>query len=105
MKSLESTKKALTFWDESKAFAFKGNVIDLAIGVIIGAAFGKIIESLVKNVIMPLVSVVIPSEQSYTEWAFVLGDKRVPFGLFLGDVLIFLIVALVLWLCIVKFVG
>jgi len=105
LKSLEPTKKALTLLDEFKAFAFKGNVIDLAIGVIIGAAFGKIIESLVKNVIMPLISLVIPSEESYTEWAFAIGDKKVPFGLFLGDVVNFLIVAAVLFFFTVKFLG
>jgi len=52
---------------------------------------------------MPLISLVIPSEQSYTEWAFVIDDKKVPFGLFLGDVVNFLIVAAVLFVFIVKF--
>src|SRR5256886_16805295 len=93
LKSLEPTKKALTLWDEFKAFAFKGNVIDLAVGVIIGAAFGKIIDSLVKNLIMPLVGVLIPGEQGYLGWKWIVNGKEVPYGLFLGEVVNFLIVA------------
>lgn len=53
--TIDPTKQALTLFDEFKRFAFKGNVIDLAVGVIIGGAFGKLIESLVKNLLMPLV--------------------------------------------------
>ena len=66
--SLEPAKKAFSLFEEFKSFAFKGNVIDLAVGVIIGAAFGKIIDSLVKNIIMPLISVFIPSNQRYHDW-------------------------------------
>src|SRR4051794_25218610 len=51
---------AVSLLEEFKQFAFKGNVIDLAVGVIIGSAFGKIIDSLVKNVLMPLLSVLVP---------------------------------------------
>jgi large conductance mechanosensitive channel len=43
----------------------KGNVIDLAVGVIIGAAFGKIVDSLVKHIIIPMVSIVLPGKQGY----------------------------------------
>ena len=46
-------------WQEFKAFAFKGNVMDLAVGVIIGGAFGKIVSSLVENVLMPLVGLLL----------------------------------------------
>jgi large conductance mechanosensitive channel len=53
--SLDPAKKAVSLFEEFKAFAFKGNMIDLAVGVIIGAAFGKISDSLVKHIIMPLV--------------------------------------------------
>jgi large conductance mechanosensitive channel len=48
-----------TFWADFKAFAMKGNVIDMAIGVVIGAAFGKIVTSLVNDVIMPLVGLLV----------------------------------------------
>ncbi|MCL4219552.1 MAG: large conductance mechanosensitive channel protein MscL [Candidatus Hydrogenedentes bacterium] len=90
---------------EFKNFAFKGNVIDLAVGVIIGAAFGKIIDSLVKNVIMPLVSLAMPADQGYENWVFAVNGTEVPYGLFLAEVVNFLIVALVLFIFIVKFLG
>ncbi|PKN10735.1 MAG: large conductance mechanosensitive channel protein MscL, partial [Deltaproteobacteria bacterium HGW-Deltaproteobacteria-5] len=51
---MESRKRVSSLLAEFKNFALKGNVIDLAIAVVIGAAFGKIIDSLVKNIIMPL---------------------------------------------------
>jgi hypothetical protein len=72
--SLEPTKKAFSLFEEFKDFAFKGNVIDLAVGVIIGAAFGKIIDSLVKHIVMPLVSILVPSNQGYLDWE--MGDRR-----------------------------
>ena len=102
----DPAKTALTLFEEFKNFAFKGNVVDLAVGVIIGGAFGKIIDSLVKHVIMPLISVILPGEKGYTEWKWALGDGRVfPFGLFLGEIVNFLIIALVPYIFIVKFLG
>jgi len=102
---LNPTKKAFSLLEEFKAFAFKGNVIDLAVGVIIGAAFGKIVDSLVKQIIMPLISVIMPGEQSYLTWKWVVNGKDIPYGLFLGEVLNFLIVAAALFFFIVKFLG
>ncbi len=101
----EAKKGALSLLEGFKQFAFKGNVIDLAVGVIIGAAFGKIIDSLVKHIIMPLVSVLLPGKQSYLDWKWVIRGKDVPYGLFLGEVVNFLIVALALFVFIVKFLG
>jgi large conductance mechanosensitive channel len=103
--SLNPGKKAVSLFEEFKRFAFKGNVIDLAVGVIIGAAFGKIIDSLVKHVIMPLISLIMPSEQGYAAWKFVLNGKEIPYGLFIGEVVNFIIVALALFIFIVKFLG
>src|SRR5205823_13514339 len=97
-------KKASLF-AEFKNFAFKGNVISLAVGVVIGAAFGKIIDALVKQIIMPLVSLVVPGEQGYLGWKIVVGEKEIPYGLFLGEVVNFVIVALALFLFTVKFLG
>jgi len=103
---IDPAKTAFSLFDEFKNFAFKGNVIDLAVGVIIGGAFGKIVESLVKNVIMPLVSIITtPGNQPYTNWKPMLAGKEIPIGVFVGDVLNFLIVALVLFIFIVKFLG
>jgi large conductance mechanosensitive channel len=100
---MDVSKKALSLVEEFKAFAFKGNVVDLAVGVIIGAAFGKIVDSLVKSVIMPLVGAVLPGEQGYLGWKVVVNGKDVPYGLFIGEVVNFLIVAAALFFVIVKF--
>jgi large conductance mechanosensitive channel len=91
--------------EEFKNFAFKGNLIDLAVAVILGVAFGKIIDSLVKHIIMPFVGLLLPGEQGYLGWKFAVGAKEVPYGLFLGEVVNFLIVAIVLYIFIVKVVG
>lgn len=60
---------------EFKEFAVKGNMMDMAIGVIIGGAFGKIIDSLVKDIIMPLISVITGGGVDFTQKFFVLGDN------------------------------
>lgn len=98
-------KQAATLFDEFKNFAFKGNVVDLAVGVIIGGAFGKIVESLVKNLIMPTIAVVMPGDQEYATWAWTVNGKPIPYGLFLAEIINFLILAAVLFLFIVKFLG
>jgi large conductance mechanosensitive channel len=102
---MNPNKKVSAMLEEFKNFALKGNVIDLAIGVIIGAAFGKIVDSLVKHIIMPLVSVVMPGQQGYLGWKWVINGKDVPYGLFIGEIVNFLIVALALYIFIVKFIG
>lgn len=104
-RSPNPAKTALSLFEEFKKFAFKGNVVDLAVGVIIGAAFGKIIDSLVKHILMPLVSLLIPGEQGYRGWKAVVNGVEIPYGLFIGEVVNFLIVALALFLFIVKFLG
>src|SRR5262245_17414574 len=98
-------KKAFSLFEEFRNFAFKGNVIDLAVGVIIGAAFGKIIDSLVKHLMMPLISVIVPGEQGYLGWKWVINGKEIPYGLFLGEIVNFLMVALALYIFIVKFLS
>ena len=94
-----------TFLDEFKGFALKGNVVDLAVAVIIGAAFGKIVDSLVKHLIMPAVSILMPGEGTYLSWKLTIVGKDIPYGLFLGEVVNFLIVAVALFVCMVKFLG
>jgi large conductance mechanosensitive channel len=105
LRGFDPTKKAASLLEEFKNFAFKGNVIDLAVGVIIGGAFGLIVKSLVDNIIMPLVSLVIPTEHGYQDWAITVHDKKVLYGKFLGDVVNFLVIAIVLYIFIVKFLG
>jgi large conductance mechanosensitive channel len=101
----DPARKAFSLVEEFKTFAFKGNVIDMAVGVIIGAAFGKIIDSFVKHIMMPLVGLLLPGDQGYLGWKLVVGAKEVPYGLFIGEVVNFLIIAAVLFVFIVKFLG
>jgi large conductance mechanosensitive channel len=79
---------------EPKEFAMKGNVLDLAVGVIIGGAFGKIIGSMVNDVIMPLINPLIPGG----DWKTIEVGPGVKLGAFLGNVLDFLIIAFVIFL-------
>src|SRR5690606_38339937 len=68
--------KASGFLIEFREFAVKGNMIDLAVGVIIGAAFGKIIDSLVKDVIMPIISFVLGGQVDFSNMFWVLSEPE-----------------------------
>jgi large conductance mechanosensitive channel len=104
-KKMDATKKVSAFITELKNFALKGNVVDLAVGVIIGAAFGKIVDSLVKHLFMPAISVLLPGEQGYLAWKWTINGKDIPYGLFIGEIVNFIIVALALYIFIIKFLG
>jgi len=82
---------------EFKEFALKGNVMDLAVGVIIGGAFQKIVSSLVSDIIMPAISM-ITGKIDYSDLAFTVGDVSITYGNFITAVIDFLIVAFVLFL-------
>src|SRR6516165_9535079 len=84
--AFDPRQKAYSLFEEFKKFAFKGNVIDLAVGVIIGAAFGKIVDSLVKNIIMPLIGVIMPGDKGYESWKWEINGKEIPYGLFLAEI-------------------
>lgn len=79
-------------WKEFKAFAVKGNVIDLAIGVIIGGAFSKIVTSLVNDIIMPIVGVLLGGV-NLTNLKITYGKATVLYGQFIQTILDFFIVA------------
>jgi large conductance mechanosensitive channel len=81
---------------EFKEFAAKGNVIDLAVGVIIGASFGKIVTSLVADIVMPLINPLTPGG----DWRKIEIGNGIKIGSFMGMVLDFLIVAFVIFLLI-----
>ncbi len=100
-----ATEKAWTLLDEFKAFAFKGNVVDLAIGVIIGGVFHNLIDSLVKNLIMPLIAILIPGQRPYTHWQITVRGSTVHIGLLLGDIAHFLLISAILFLFLMKFLG
>ena len=82
---------------EFKAFISRGNVIDLAVGVIIGGAFGKIVSSLVNDIIMPLVGVIIGGK-NFAELSVTVGSASITYGLFIQSVIDFLIIALCIFL-------
>lgn len=77
---------------EFKEFAMKGNIIDLAVGVIIGGAFQKIVTSLVNDIIMPAISI-ITGKVDYSDLAFTVGDASIKYGAFLTSIIDFLIIA------------
>jgi large conductance mechanosensitive channel len=87
--------------DEFKTFIMKGNVVDLAIAVVVGGAFGKIVTAFVDGMVMPLVTMVLPANIKWEEW--VLGKFRI--GSVLGATVNFLIIALVIFLVLIKFLG
>ncbi|MFV0381425.1 MAG: large conductance mechanosensitive channel protein MscL [Breznakia sp.] len=94
------------FIKDFKEFALKGSIFDMAIGVVIGGAFNKVVSSLVENIILPLISIIFQSEQIAT-WSIQLTSSVVlPYGMFLQSVVDFLLVALSIFVAvkaIVKF--
>ena len=87
------------FIEEFKAFAMKGNVVDLAVAVVIGAAFGKIVSSLVENIIMPLVGMLLGGV-NFTTLSLKLGAAEVKYGVFLQNVFDFIIIAFAIFVAI-----
>ena len=79
--------------EEFKAFISRGNVVDMAVGVIIGAAFGKIVTSLVNDILMPLIGVIIGGHD-FNGLVFTVGTAKIAYGTFIQSVVDFLIVAL-----------
>ena len=75
---LDPTKKVFSLAEEFRNFALKGNVIDMAVGIIIGTAFSGIVKSLVDNVIMPLISLIPFTEQDYKSWIFNTATRKCP---------------------------
>ena len=82
---------------EFREFAVKGNVVDLAVGVIIGGAFGKIVSSLVADLIMPLVGILIGGVH-YEDLVFQVGAAQITYGKLIENVVDFVIIALVIFL-------
>jgi large conductance mechanosensitive channel len=84
---------------EFKAFILRGNVIELAVAVIIGGAFGKIVTSLVSDMIMPLIGLIIGGID-FTALAFTIGNAKVTYGNFINNIINFIIIVLVIFLMI-----
>lgn len=82
---------------EFKEFALKGNVLDMAVGVIIGGAFGKIVSSLVADILMPLIGILIGG-MSFSELSVTIGTAVFNYGLFIQAIVDFLIIAFSIFL-------
>lgn len=109
--AIKINEKAKGFWSEFATFAVKGNVLDLAIGMVIGSAFTSIVNSLVKDIITPLIGA-ITGGLNYSEWFFSLdgvhyetlaeaqeaGAAILTYGNFITAIINFLIVSLVIFI-------
>ena len=114
---MPAPEKAKGFMGEFKAFIARGNVMDMAVGVIIGGAFGKISTSLVNDIIMPLISM-LTGGIDFSNWKIVLKaavagadgaidpatEVAIKYGAFLATILDFLIIAFAVF-CLIKFLN
>lgn len=92
----------MSFIHEFRDFAMKGNVLDMAVGVIIGTAFGKIVTSLVNEVLMPTIGLAV-GKVDFSGLALTIGQSTIKYGLFLQSVVDFVIVALCIFVAIKQF--
>ncbi|KTD37666.1 large conductance mechanosensitive channel [Legionella nautarum] len=93
----------MSFWSEFKQFAMRGNVMDLAVAVVIGAAFGKIVSSLVDGIIMPLIGLLLGGI-NISDKSFKIGAAVVKWGSFLQTIIDFTIIAFSIFL-VIKFIN
>ena len=84
---------------EFKEFALKGNIMDMAVGVVVGGAFQKIVNSLVNDIIMPAISV-ITGNVDFSDMVFTVGDASIKYGSFITTIVDFLIIAFSIFLVI-----
>lgn len=96
-------KKNKKTFQEFKQFISKGNVIDLAVGVIIGGAFGKIVTSIVNDILMPIIGVIIGG-LDFSNLTFKFKDATIAYGNFIQNVIDFLIVSVCIF-TLVKFIS
>ena len=88
---------------EFKEFALKGNIMDMAVGVVIGGSFQKIVNSLVNDIIMPAISV-ITGNVDFSDMVFTVGDASIKYGNFITTIVDFLIIAFSIFL-VVKYLN
>ncbi len=108
IKGFDPRKQAFSLFDEFKNFAFKGNVIDMAVGVIIGGAFGDLVKSVVANLLMPLVGALVGTTdpaKGFKGWGPEINGSQLKVGDFVSDFVSFVILALALFIFVVKFLG
>ena len=94
----------MKLFDEFKAFVMRGNVVDLAVGVIIGGAFGKIVTSLVNDIFMPIIGMIL-GNVNFTSLEIKLGEPvegaeqaAIKYGMFIQEIVNFLIIALCIFM-------
>ena len=87
--------------DEFKTFILRGNVLDLAIAVVIGAAFVAIVTSFVENIVTPLIAA-IGGQPDFSSLSFTINNSEIRYGAFLNSVITFLIIALIIFFLIIK---
>ena len=90
----------MTILDDFKKFILRGNVVDLAVGVVMGAAFGGVVTSMVKDIITPIVS--IPGKVNFADLTFQVGGGVIKYGEFLNNIVSFLIVAVGVFFLVVR---
>jgi large conductance mechanosensitive channel len=86
--------------DEFKTFIMKGNVVDMAVGIVIGLAFSAVVTALVADLITPLIG--IPGHLNFAGWSWTFNNSTFQQGLFINAVISFLLIALVVFFLIVK---
>ncbi|MCH9817025.1 MAG: large conductance mechanosensitive channel protein MscL [Actinomycetia bacterium] len=86
---------------EFKDFIMRGNVIDLAVAVVVGAAFGAVVTALVDSLIMPLIALLV-GQPNFNELAFTINDTTFQYGVFLTAVVNFLLIAAAIFLFVIK---
>ena len=89
----------MSFVKEFKEFAIKGNVMDMAVGVIIGGAFGKIVTSLVGDVLMPIIGI-FTGGIDFSGLAITIGSAEIKYGMFIQNIFDFLIIELCIFMMI-----
>lgn len=93
MKKNKYNEKLLSGAEEFKKFIMRGNVLDLAVGVIIGGAFGKIVTSLVNDILMPIIGLLLGG-LNFSNLSIKIGDAVIQYGLFIQNIVDFMIIAL-----------
>lgn len=87
-------------WDDFKKFILRGNVVDLSVGVVMGAAFGGVVTALVKDIITPIVS--IPGKINFPDLSITIGGGVIKYGDFLNNLISFLLIAISVYFFIVR---
>ena len=99
----EQTKKLNGFVKEFKIFISRGNVIDLAVGVVVGGAFSKIVTSLVNYIITPIIGIIIGG-RDFSNLSIKIGDASIAYGSFIQNIIDFLLIELCIFIFI-KFIN